>query len=260
MSAGLTTRDGRVFVGQVGGNQVFYALDLETGRPLWSRELGEIWASPECDGGQLFVGNKEGAMRCLDPTDGRTLWKRDVADGIYPAPAVDDKRVYTGSWDGNYYALDRHTGQISGLIPHLDVPTTWAVVPILLPRFLRDDLVIVPNLGGRLIALDTESGQLEWEWKGIPWRICNVTAATDGQTVLASVFGNAYELPFDTRLVAIDSEIWPPIVGFTRPRRTYRAHLYGGTSLHHWVDGQPFSCMATNSAKVQKNHPRCSGD
>jgi outer membrane protein assembly factor BamB len=69
---------------------------------------------------------------------------------------------------------------------------------------LVDDLVIVPNLGGRMIALDTESGQLLWEWKGIPWRICNVTAATDGQTVLASVFGNAYELPFDTRLIAID--------------------------------------------------------
>lgn len=48
VSAGLTTRDGRVFVGQVGGNQVFYALDCETGRPLWSRRIGEVWASPEC--------------------------------------------------------------------------------------------------------------------------------------------------------------------------------------------------------------------
>jgi outer membrane protein assembly factor BamB len=111
-SAGLTTRDGRVFVGQVGGNQVFYALDLKTGRPHWSRQIGEIWASPECDAGQLFVGDKDGMFYCLDPKDGRTIWQRGVVDGIYPAPAVGAKKVYTGRWDGTYYAIDRHTGQI----------------------------------------------------------------------------------------------------------------------------------------------------
>ena len=240
MSAGLTTRDGRVFVGQVGGNQVFYALDSETGRPLWSRRLGEIWASPECDAGQLFVGNKEGMFYCLDPEDGRTIWQREVADGIYPAPAVDDKRVYTGSWDGHYYAFDRRTGQIVWAFCRPGRPYHLGSRPDSAAPILADNLVIVPNLGGRMIALDAESGRLEWEWMGIPWRICNVTAATDGQIVLASVFGNAYEMPFDMRLFGLDlktgRQLWevPGPGGLTAPVLTARGRFTVGSM------GSPF--------------------
>jgi len=211
VSAGLTTRDGRVFVGQVGGNQVFYALDAKTGRPLWSRRRGEIWASPECDGGQLFVGNKDGMFYCLDPEDGRTIWQRKVAGGIYPAPAVDAKKVYTGSWDGNYYAIDRRTGQIVWAFCRPGRPYHLGSRPDSAAPVLAAGLVIVPNLGGRMIALRAESGRLEWEWKGVPWRICNVTAATDGRIVLASVFGNAYELPFDMRLFGLDLKTGRPL-------------------------------------------------
>jgi len=240
ISAGLTTRDGRVFVAQVGGNQVFYALDLKTGRPHWSRRIGEIWASPECDSGQLFVGNKEGMFYCLDPEDGRTIWQRKVADGIYPAPAVDAEKVYTGSWDGNYYAIDRRTGRIVWAFCRPGRPYHLGSRPDSAAPILADGLVIVPNLGGRMIALGAESGRLEWEWKGVPWRICNVTAATDGQIVLASVFGNAYELPFDMRLFGLDlktgQQLWelPGPGGLTAPVFTARDRFTIGSM------GSPF--------------------
>jgi outer membrane protein assembly factor BamB len=240
ISAGLTTRDERVFVGQVGGNQVFYALDLKTGRPHWSRRIGEIWASPECDAGQLFVGNKDGMFYCLDPEHGRTIWQRKLADGIYPAPAVDAKKVYTGSWDGNYYAIDRRTGQIVWAFCRPGRPYHLGSRPDSAAPILADGLVIVPNLGGRMIALRAESGRLEWEWKGIPWRICNVTAATDGQIVLASVFGNAYELPFDMRLFGLDlktgHQLWelPGPGGLTAPVFTARDRFTIGSM------GSPF--------------------
>lgn len=42
VSASPLTRDRRVFVAQVGGNQKFYAIDAKTGQPLWLRSLGEI--------------------------------------------------------------------------------------------------------------------------------------------------------------------------------------------------------------------------
>ena len=240
ISAGLTTRDGRVFVGQTGGNQVFYSLDLKTGRPQWSRRIGEIWASPECDAGQLFVGNRDGMFYCLDPEDGRTIWQRKLADGVYPAPAVDAARVYTGSWDGNYYAMDRRTGQIAWAFCRPGLPYHLGSRPDSAAPILADGLVIVPNLGGRMIALDAESGLLKWEWKGVPWRICNVTAATDGKSVLASVFGNAYELPFDMRLFGLDlktgRQLWelPGPGGLTAPVFTARDRFTIGSM------GSPF--------------------
>jgi outer membrane protein assembly factor BamB len=293
VSAGLTTRDGRVFVGQVGGNQAFYALDSETGRPLWSRRLGEIWASPECttgsempapsrnlqrppgagqclpsgssnavggptacDAGQLFVGNKEGMFYCLDPEDGQTIWQREVADGIYPAPAVDDKRVYTGSWDGHYYAFDRHTGQIVWAFCRPGRPYHLGSRPDSAAPILADNLVIVPNLGGRMIALDAESGRLEWEWMGIPWRICNVTAATDGQIVLASVFGNAYEMPFDMRLVGLDlrtgRQLWevPGPGGLTAPVFTARGRFTVGSMGSPFLYGYQLGQSPEESPKL----------
>jgi outer membrane protein assembly factor BamB len=63
-----------------------------------------------------------------------------------------------------------------------------------------------------MVALDAQTGRMLWEWKAKPWRICNVTAATDGTTVFASVFGNAYEWPFDVSLHGLDlatgEELW----------------------------------------------------
>jgi len=223
VSGAPTTRDGRVFVGQVAGNQKLYALDLRTGKPLWSRALGEVWASPECDGRDLFVGSKDGVLHCLDPATGRTRWKRTFADGVYPAPAVNAKRVYTGSWDGHYYALDRKDGRVVWAFSRPGYPYHLGYRPDSAAPVVVDNKVLVPILGGRFAALDAHTGRLLWESKGTPWRICNVTAAADGRTVIISHFGNAYEFPFGAFLVGLDietgRELWriPGPGGLTAP-------------------------------------------
>jgi hypothetical protein len=42
-----------------------------------------------------------------------------------------------------------------------------------------------------MIALDAESSRLEWERKGVPWRIGNITAATIGPNRFGQRLGNA---------------------------------------------------------------------
>ena len=235
-----TTRDGRVFVVQVGGNEHSYALDAETGQPLWSRQLGAVWAPPECDGDQLFIGNKQGVLHCLDPATGATHWERRFADGVYPAPTLDATTVYTGSWDGHYYALDRRDGSIRWAFGRAGTPYHVGGRPDSAAPVLADGKVIVPSLGGRMVALDAQTGRMLWEWKAKPWRICNVTAATDGTTVFASVFGNAYEWPFDVSLHGLDlptgDELWEVagLGGLTSPVAT------GGRRFVTGSMGSPF--------------------
>jgi len=221
-----TVCDGRVFVVQVGGTERSYALGAETGQPLWSRQLGPMWAPPECDGDQLFIGNKEGVLFCLAPATGSTRWERRFADGIYPAPTLDATTVYTGSWDGHYYALDRRDGSIRWAFSRAGTPYHVGGRPDSAAPVLADGKVIVPSLGGQMIALDARTGEMLWQWKGIPWRLCNVTAAVDGDTVFASHFGNAYEWPFDVALYGLDlqtgRELWrlPGVGGLTAPIAT----------------------------------------
>ena len=46
----------------------------------------------------------------LKTDSGETVWTFPTHGAVYPAPAVDDQRVYTGSWDGQCYAIDKKTG------------------------------------------------------------------------------------------------------------------------------------------------------
>ncbi len=242
LSAAPTTRDGRVFVTQVGGNRLSYALDAASGHVLWSRDLGEVWAPPECDPKQLFVGNKGGVLYCLDPATGETSWERRFGEGVYPAPALDATAVYTGSWDGHYYALNRRDGRILWAFSRPGRPYQFGGRPDSAAPVLAQGKVLVPNLGGRMVALDAKTGALLWEWTGKPYRICNVTAATDGKVVLTSVFGNAYEWPFDVRLVGLElatgRELWeiPGAGGLTSPILTGGGRFVVGSM------GGPFLC------------------
>jgi len=91
-----------------------------------------------------------------------------------------------------------------------------------------------------MIALDAHTGDMLWEWTGRPGRICNVTAASDGRIVFASVFGNAYEWPFGVRLFGLDletgRELWgiPNVGGLTAPIVTRDGFLFSGSM------GSPF--------------------
>lgn len=235
VAAGPAYCSGMVFAGQYGGDETFVAIDARTGRAVWSRNLGWVWATPECEGNQVFVGTTSGAFYCLRAGSGEVLWSRRFGDGVYSAPAVAAKAVYTGSWDGHYYALDRETGGVLWAWSPPGWPYHKGGRPDSAAPVLAGGKVIVPALGSRFVALNAQSGRKEWEWTAPPWRIANATAAVSDDVVYVSVFGNAYELPFGARLFALDlatgKPLWdlPGIGGLTAPVITGRGLLLCGS-------------------------------
>ena len=92
----------------MGGNAAHTGTTTQAG-PLSSEPVIRESVSK---GGFVYATGSEGTLWALHlKGDQRVAWTYRV-DGIYPASAVDAKKVYTGSWDGNYYAIDRGTGQI----------------------------------------------------------------------------------------------------------------------------------------------------
>ena len=147
----------------------FIALDLDSGRILWSRQMtsGDAWtaacrledktncasrtapdfdfaASPilvERPGGQrlLIAGQKSGVVHALDPDrEGAIVWQTRVAlggsmGGVQWGSAADGERIYVAISD----------------VRRIPVQHAWAT---------EAD----PEIGGGLIALDLDDGSVQW--------------------------------------------------------------------------------------------------
>ena len=114
-----TVAEGKVFVGQQGFYDEYYALDKETGEPVWINDsFGWVWigaayatvnefdGNPANDEGRLFVPAFSGHMYGVDPDDGNIEWTSTASagSGLYPHPVTDGTKVYTGGHDGFYRA------------------------------------------------------------------------------------------------------------------------------------------------------------
>jgi len=169
------------------------------------------------------VGDKRNTLYCLDPATGAVQWTRQFGAGVYPAPTLDADTVYTGSWDGHYYALDRANGQVRWAFSHPGRPYHLGGRPDSAAPILVDGKLIVQCLGTRVTALNAKDGKEVWHWRAPPLRIFNVTAATNGSIAIVSTFGNAYEFPFGIALTGLDidtgRELWqiPGPGGLTAP-------------------------------------------
>ncbi len=110
----------------VGGNKLFfgaldskvYALNRSTGAQLWNFTTGNsVYSSPALDVGNdvLYIGsddNKLYALPMTDPDgDGKInstemYWSYETADKIHSSPAIADGKVFIGSYDKRFYALN----------------------------------------------------------------------------------------------------------------------------------------------------------
>jgi len=189
---------GRVYIGQEGGNADFYALNAKDGKLIWKRQIGRAWAGANIKDGELYVPTVEGDIVCLRAVDGEVLWRFRTSSGIFPVPAVDAKRVYVGSWDRYYYALDRETG-------HLDWTFSWGGKPDSGAPTLWNGRLFVHGLGSDLFAaLDAESGQVQWEFHVPADRRINATPAAHGNRVYTSYYLDVAGAPSGGRLLSLD--------------------------------------------------------
>ncbi len=128
----VTAAGGRVYFGSSADHKV-YAIDLQSGRPLWSFFTeGPVRFAPAIEGGRVFVASDDGWLYCLSADNGVLLWRfhggpRDermignqqmisrwpLRSGV----AVEDGTVYfsAGMWpsEGVYlYALAADGGKV----------------------------------------------------------------------------------------------------------------------------------------------------
>ncbi|WP_062351932.1 carboxypeptidase regulatory-like domain-containing protein [Bacillus kwashiorkori] len=111
-----TIENGTIYVsGGMDGN--IYALDLETGRTKWVKNIGQpaIYESALYHNDILYVSsglNDNAKVFALDAKNGTTIWSKPLGASSFSSSAIGDNYLYVGSYDNRTLrALNLETGE-----------------------------------------------------------------------------------------------------------------------------------------------------
>ena len=149
----------RIYAASRDGNVV--ALDPETGRQAWRTELEtELSAGPGVGEGLVVVAAADGYVIALDVASGDEKWRASVAGEMLSPPIIEDDVVIALTIDNVLRGLSGFDGSERWLVeqstPRLTMrgSATPAVV---------GSTVIAGFDNGRLVAVNIDSGEIQWE-------------------------------------------------------------------------------------------------
>jgi len=135
-----------------------YALDPQSGAPLWTSALGApVYTGMATHAGRIYIPTTRGRIFALEAASGTILWEFAYADSSVrmAAPVVDSLLVVSGGSNGNLVALDAATGEE---VWSWKGPDAIAAAP-----YMNAHAVYVGTMGGTLYALDREKGTVRWQ-------------------------------------------------------------------------------------------------
>jgi outer membrane protein assembly factor BamB len=157
--------DGRVYV--MDGEAAVSAFDLNDGREIWRRELGERSRSQrEAFGGglafadgRLFVTSGYRFVAALDAATGKLIWRTQTDAPVHAAPTVAEGRVYVEATDDNLLTFDAASGQPGW--SHQALVETARILSATSPA-ISGDAVVAAFASGEVVAMQTANGNQLW--------------------------------------------------------------------------------------------------
>jgi len=118
------------------------------------------WADPVIVGPHIYVGSALGqGLFALSRRDGSTARVYPSRASVESRPTIDGDRLYFSDTGGATYAFD------------LDGTARWVHngrAPVVTAPTVADGLVIVTNVDDLVVALDADTGELEWQYRAEP--------------------------------------------------------------------------------------------
>ncbi|MBD0290666.1 MAG: PQQ-binding-like beta-propeller repeat protein [Thermoleophilia bacterium] len=136
------------------------AMDAETGKTRWRRDIGVTESSPLVVDKYVYVGSWDHKVYALDARTGRVRWSYDAGEEVNSAVAYASGTVFIGGDGGHVFALNAWTGKLR-----------WRASAF--ARFGRREYfystpavaygrVYIGNTDGTLYAFGARSGRLLW--------------------------------------------------------------------------------------------------
>ncbi len=164
---------GRVYIGEgfhEDSGCRLRCLDAKTGDPIWSfTTASHVESTPFITQGRLYFTGGADGIYCLDALAGEQIWHFPAVHADM-SPIVKDGKVYFGTGYGEYkiYAVDAETGA--------EIWSKPMPYPVWGSPSVHDNLVFFglgrgdfsqshPIPKGKVVALNTETGDIAWEYE-----------------------------------------------------------------------------------------------
>lgn len=173
---------GRVYLQSTRGDkEVCLALDEQTGKPVWSAEIGGVGknqgpqypgtrATPTFDDGRLYCLSSDGELSCRTAADGKEIWRKNIVQDLggkvgwwaYSESVLVDKDhliCTPGGESAGLAAFNKNTGEVvwKSALPDGDIADYSSVMAVeggghkQYVGFLRKGLVGVDAANGKFL-------------------------------------------------------------------------------------------------------------
>ncbi|TRW50321.1 outer membrane protein assembly factor BamB [Aliidiomarina halalkaliphila] len=207
-------QDGVIYV--AGRHGAVAAINAESGRKLWSKELGGrkpvfgryFGGEPArlsgiaVAGSMLFVGSENGLVYAFNADNGELLWEQKVPGEVLAAPTVGEGRVVVHLGSGIVAALRARDGEI--MWTHEEEVSLLSLRGTS-PAVINSGGVIFGSATGKVVVLIAENGMLAWEERiSVPTGSTDLERLVDVDGAPLVWGGNIYVSAFNGDLAAFD--------------------------------------------------------
>ncbi len=156
IGAGISSDGQRLFMANTVGE--VYALELHTGKPLWSFKTGgKVYSTPEVYKGIIVAGSSDHNIYGIDAKTGQQRWKVETSKAVLGTAAIDNGQAYIGGSDGVFRCIRISDGKV--LWSFDEVKGYVSTKPT-----IADGKVIFGSWENGFYALDVKTGKKIWEW------------------------------------------------------------------------------------------------
>ena len=193
--AGQRTQTGRII-----------ALDIDSGRPVWTYQLNGVSDYPPTAAGDiLYTGTRDGRLIALESSTGREVWSYETEDIPYGSPVVHEGLLYVAS--SRIHALDALTGDV-----------IWTHVPeggkAISPLAYSQGIVAVLSDESHLNLIDAGKGKrrlttrLWFGVAGMPVIVGDIVAVSGDRGSVQAIEIHARDIPMEKALRFWWTKLW----------------------------------------------------
>lgn len=222
----------RIYAASHDGNVT--ALNPETGKASWKTKLDvEISAGPAVGGGVVVVVTQDGYVVVLHAASGEEQWRTYIGGEALAQPLINDDMIVVQTIDNRLRGLSKFDGklrwELGQTVPALTI--RGASSPLLV-----GSLVVAGFDNGRLLAVDAESGDIEWDsMLSLPTGRSDLARLSDIDGALAVVGQDVYAAGYQGRLAGLAAESGQVL--WSRELSTHLGLAADWTSIYTARDG-----------------------
>ena len=171
--------DGTIYVGS---HFEFLALDANTGRTKWTREMsGLINSSPTVAGDKVYVGSTDTKLWVFDRFTGETEWTFPTGNYISSSALITNGFLFIGSGDHAMYALDAENGEELWHFETSDLITS--------PPSLHNGVLYFTSNDNSLYSVNYRTGEGRMQFRTRGTATFEPAVVANGLVYMASVNG-----------------------------------------------------------------------